>query len=162
MNDMVRNLQIAFSAACGIVCLLLIVLWMRSYYWYDGAFTSPPNGKSYGLSSFEGRIDGYVWQTGSWNLADLVSGWTVESVTREQYGRLDMGMGRSSDTWGFGGVPHEGGALVMAPHWFLATLAGVFTLAPWIPWSRRFSMRTLLMIITLAAVLLGVIVYAIR
>jgi hypothetical protein len=27
-----RKLRIAFSAVCGVLCLLLIVLWVRSYY----------------------------------------------------------------------------------------------------------------------------------
>ena len=34
--------------------------------------------------------------------------------------------------------------------------------APWIRWSRRFSLRTLLIATTLVAVVLGLIVYAAR
>ena len=30
-----RKLQIAWSVACGIICLLLIGLWVRSYWWWD-------------------------------------------------------------------------------------------------------------------------------
>ena len=30
-----RKLRIAFSAVCGIICLLLIALWVRSYYTID-------------------------------------------------------------------------------------------------------------------------------
>ena len=33
-----RKLRIAWSAVCGIVCLLLIVLWVRSYWWRDYAY----------------------------------------------------------------------------------------------------------------------------
>jgi hypothetical protein len=30
-----RKLRIAFSAVCGIACVLLIALWVRSYMWRD-------------------------------------------------------------------------------------------------------------------------------
>src|SRR6476620_2501344 len=30
-----RKLRIAFSATCLIACVLLIVLWVRSYWWYE-------------------------------------------------------------------------------------------------------------------------------
>ena len=30
-----RKLRIAFSAVCGILCLLLMVLWIRSYLYWD-------------------------------------------------------------------------------------------------------------------------------
>jgi hypothetical protein len=30
-----RNLRIAWSVAWGVVCLLLVVLWVRSYWWAD-------------------------------------------------------------------------------------------------------------------------------
>jgi hypothetical protein len=32
---LIRSLRIAVSAVCGILCLLLIVLWVRSYWWLD-------------------------------------------------------------------------------------------------------------------------------
>jgi hypothetical protein len=37
MGGMLRKLRIAFSLMSGIVCLLLIALWIRSYWWYDEA-----------------------------------------------------------------------------------------------------------------------------
>jgi hypothetical protein len=30
-----RKLRIAWSAVCGMICLLLILLWVRSYWWHD-------------------------------------------------------------------------------------------------------------------------------
>ena len=32
---MIRYLRIAFSVMCGIACVLLIALWVRSYWWAD-------------------------------------------------------------------------------------------------------------------------------
>src|SRR5438045_559825 len=31
-----RKLRIAWSVMCGIICVLLIALWMRSYRWHEG------------------------------------------------------------------------------------------------------------------------------
>src|SRR5688572_16156142 len=36
MSNTLRKLRITFSVLCGIVCLMLIVLWLRSYWWWDG------------------------------------------------------------------------------------------------------------------------------
>ena len=33
-----RSLQIAFSAFCGLMCILLIVLWVRSYWSADQVY----------------------------------------------------------------------------------------------------------------------------
>lgn len=30
-----RKLRVTWSAVCGIICLLLIALWVRSYWWFD-------------------------------------------------------------------------------------------------------------------------------
>src|SRR6266550_2296875 len=40
-----RKLRIAFSATCLIACVLLIVLWVRSYWWNDGI--SGTNGSAF-------------------------------------------------------------------------------------------------------------------
>jgi hypothetical protein len=43
------------------------------------------------------------------------------------------------------------------PYWFLILLTATATAAPWIHWSKQFSLRTLLIATTLLAVGLGVI-----
>jgi hypothetical protein len=45
-----RKLGIAWSVGCGIVCLLMIVLWVRSYWWWD-QFTLNDGTKSLGSKS---------------------------------------------------------------------------------------------------------------
>ena len=50
--------------------------------------------------------------------------------------------------------------MVIVPDWFLIGIALVLAAAPWLPWwSRQFSFRTLLVAITLIAVVLGAVVY---
>jgi hypothetical protein len=36
-----RLLRIAFSVACGIVCLMVIAVWVRSYWWVDAIPFAP-------------------------------------------------------------------------------------------------------------------------
>jgi hypothetical protein len=51
---------------------------------------------------------------------------------------------------------------VVSPDWCLALLLGASIVAPWIQWSKRFTLRTLLIATTLGAVVLGFAVYAMR
>ena len=46
------------------------------------------------------------------------------------------------------------------PYWFLTLFSAALAAAPWLRW--RFSLRTLLLAITLIAVVLGLIVWSIR
>jgi hypothetical protein len=47
---------------------------------------------------------------------------------------------------------------VSFPHWALVSLFAIFAAAPWIHWSKRFSLPTLLIAMTLVAVGLGMVV----
>jgi hypothetical protein len=49
------------------------------------------------------------------------------------------------------------------PLWLPVLIVASLTAVPWLPcWSKRFSLRTLLIMTTLVAVLLGLIVWAVR
>jgi hypothetical protein len=54
MSRTLRYLRIAFSALCGIICLLLIVLWVRSYY-FNEQVSGPAFGKHLAFQSRQGR-----------------------------------------------------------------------------------------------------------
>jgi len=45
---------------------------------------------------------------------------------------------------------------LILPHWFLVFMFAAIAVAPWIRWSNRFSLRTLLIATTLIAVALGI------
>jgi hypothetical protein len=53
-------------------------------------------------------------------------------------------------------------SMSVMPHWFLLLVSSSAGILPWIRWSTRFSLRTLLIATTLVAVGLGLIVYAAR
>jgi hypothetical protein len=64
---------------------------------------------------------------------------------------------------GFYFARSPGGVVFDAPSWPFWLFGGVMTAAPWVsylPWSNRFSLRTLLITSTLVAVVLGLIAWA--
>jgi hypothetical protein len=145
---MLRYLRIAFSVTCGIACVLLILLWVRSY-WIDDALSLPTEGTTM-LCSIEGRV--FMQRLRQQKIDP--SGWRWTASELDELPE-DFGSGptlyyhsNSANTWA--GVPH----------WFAVIVAGTLGGLPWIRW--RFSLRTLLITTTLMAVVLGLIVYACR
>jgi hypothetical protein len=149
-----RKLRIAFSAGCGVVCLLLIALWVRSYVLLDH-FIVPLHGRSTTeIYSERGTMLCFYFQVSDYR-------WHYDAA------RLPTDAPRpvlkSRKLPGFAWTrtsPIE--AVVIIPFWFpLVTMASLAA-ATWIRWSRRFSLRTLLIATTLVAVVLGLISYASR
>jgi hypothetical protein len=143
-----RKLRIAFSAACGIVCLLLIALWVRSY-WYVASMSKLDSQNwvmAFASSKGQIRFTHMVWfGGGSW------PGWhyrknRIDSTTSNPHFELEL--------WWFGRI-------IGMPHWLLAATAAALAAAPWIQRLRwRFSLRTLLIVTMLVAVVMGIIVAA--
>src|SRR5688500_18594160 len=120
----VRLLRIAFSVVCGIVCLLLIALWVRSLHERDLASCGNVT-----IASTKGRAVFYTLPNGNgpWRLEDHPNYAAVATAP-------------SGLPLAFGNVP--AGPYITTPYWFLTLLmmsAGIFAL----PY-RRFSLRTLL------------------
>ena len=146
-----RKPRIAWFVVLGLAAVLLIVLWVRSY-WRMDSWLHPergvlPNIYSSSLGDIHVNWDAEAGSTG-WH---HWSGPHSKSDLRELDGR----------SWIRYRFTSQGGACAYIgfPHWFavavFATLAGV----PWIHLRSRFSLRTLLIATTLVAVVLG-LVYA--
>jgi hypothetical protein len=166
-----RKLRIAWSVAWGVVCLLLVVLWVRSYQKQDG-FTKPVGvGKSTYIVSNRGTLYwflGEVYQAPPidffyWNrMPDDQSTQTLIPAPLPpspawQYWNDDATEGIemfSKKRWS---LRYEAVAFT---HWIALLLAAVVAFISWLPW--RFSLRTLLIAMTLVAVVLGVIGYTLR
>src|SRR6478609_241719 len=56
-----RKLRIAWSVGCGIACVLLIVLWVRSYWWFDNVNFSTTETKV--VQSFDGVMSFHYRRT---------------------------------------------------------------------------------------------------
>src|SRR5690349_11539809 len=136
-----RKLRIAWSVGCGIVCLLLIVFWVRSYWWRD-------------------LLSGHT--ANRWFVIESVSGHVAFMSQNDAAG--------ISTTWSFGSWgPHTqrfGLRLnydLALRYWSFVVSFALLAVTPWLAVLRskpsqsrwRFSLRTLLIATTLVAVLLG-------
>jgi len=132
-----RKLRIAWSVACGIACVLLIVLWVRSYSLVDVACVA----RWHGAISRQGTI--YIDSGLSWSGSDTCPNFewpALEWMVFKNDPEVDVKVGN-----------------VAFPIARLVLLTAACAPLSWI--SRRFSLRALLIATTLVAVGLGLIVW---
>src|SRR3954469_23695569 len=100
------KLRIAWSMFCGLVCILLIVLWIRSYTCWDDEL-------SYVTSNFRGYY-----------LDSVRGGLTLCAAKHDP---ADPGFWRAYSAWdetgffGFDAFTTSSSVSVRAPYWFLVT-----------------------------------------
>jgi hypothetical protein len=149
---MLKYLRFAWSVGCGIVCLLLIAMWVRSYYFHD-----------YGEFDYASRaiiLDSARGETaiGTYPLpVRFPTNWR-SWVTDEMDWLPGTGFVRPATVLGFALITIERHTWLFMPYWFHTMLFVAFGAGPWI--RRQFSLRTLLIATTLVAVVLGIIVAA--
>src|SRR5262245_49064069 len=113
---LLRGLRIAWSVMCGILCVLLVVLWVRSYWWIDGMGGPVFGVFHYGMGSMPGTA-------GIGISKDLTTGWVFASQPADEWWLLVQEMDSlpySSRVWG--GFICESGT-VAAPYWCLILLS---------------------------------------
>jgi hypothetical protein len=148
-----RLLRISFSAACGIFCVLLIVLWARSDLETD-SFRFSVGSCGLSIDSTGGRLYTSVSGSGGANLQPFLR--YPRSAERTVWQAV-----RRENAWGFGAfqdLTFINTSTIVVPHWFPALLMITLAILPWLWWPRRFSLRTLLIATTLIAVVLGLAV----
>jgi hypothetical protein len=148
-----RVLRIAWSVFGGVLAILLTLWWSRSYRVYDTIMVALPSSKCMELGSHFGQFN---FNTGE-RSADLGSGyWTI--IHQELDG--DEAEALNLPGW-FGKVGvRAGGGFYYFAFWFPFIGLIATAEASWLP--LRFTLRTLLIVTTLAAAVLGLIVYALR
>jgi hypothetical protein len=137
---MLKCLRIAVTALCLTACMLLIALWVRSYYLIDAFQISFPFMRARIFS-----------ETG------VVVTWIVHNNNDERSFWMTMPLNEVFSLFSTKSVQIEP-ANIQVPHWILVILSAGFAASPWFPW--RYSLRTLLVATTLVAVGLGVILAA--
>jgi hypothetical protein len=153
-----RNLRIAWSVVCSLACLLLIVLWVRSYRWDDGA-TGVLSGCFIDIGSCTGDI--------RFALITQYSG-TVpirrhsQTVVPDPFG-TDPFQSEKLPEYSHNGLgcrwsKFENGGKARMSYWWPILMIAALAAVPW----ARFSLRTLLIATTLVAVVLGLVCYAVR
>jgi len=151
-----RKLRITWSVAWGVLCLLLVALWVRSSQHLDEVAVPTAAIKFIKASSVRGQLGCF---TGRWNPV-----FAFRNVLKLESFDAKSGYAATvtfESAWYFycAGIQDWE---VRVPHWFVALVAATIAATPWIGLSWRFSLRTLLIAMALAAVGLGWAVYANR
>ena len=143
-----RYLRIAFSATCAIACVLLVAMWVRSRYAYDGIY-GPLPGSGFVIMSRSGGLGVGLhcekW-AGGWSLFARPP-WKVNLPYRTALGFVEYM--KDSEMY-----------RLRLPYWCLILISVAFAAVPWLRW--RFSLRTLLIAITAIAVVLELVVWMSR
>ena len=142
-----RKLRVAWSAFWGLACVLLIVLWVRSYWVADWLLGGSVNVMS---------ARGHLRFRDTYNMNNAQPQLVSAGINRIlPFTNLHF---RSYDPDAM--LPVNVGKTI--PDWPFATALIVLSASAWIPLSWQFSLRTLLIATTLVAVVLGLIVAAPR
>ena len=140
-----RKLRIAWSVFWGLAAVLLIVLWVRSYWCADLLIVSQMQG----VVSTHGAV-----RVCGFNLDSPTPQWmisfpeTLEGATSADYSIFGFSYSQS---------PSSLLERIRVPYWFFVFLSVVAGTTPWLRF--RFTLRTLLIAMTLVAVVLGLIVW---
>jgi hypothetical protein len=149
-----HKLRIAWSVAWGLAAVLLIVLWVRSYWYLDGVGLRLSTDREVTVFSTYGRLNLTAF-------ADSRAGNFLYRTSHEIYSKQwqksfpNKPEPNVTQNWRCG-ITKSGNFVLILPHSFAALL--ILPLAA-LPWIRRFTLRTLLVATTLVAVVLGLTVW---
>lgn len=139
-SRILRYTRIAFSAVCGVLCVLLVVLWVRSYFVVDIVDTPLTEIHLVGGAAIA--------------FQQFHSNWDVECRAEQNPAEYRRQYESSRATTWYT-------VLTIIPFWSVLIALAILVAAPWLP-IRRFSLRTLLIAITIMGLILGTIIYTIR
>ena len=154
--QIIRWLRMSASGVCLVVCILLMVLWDRSYVLHEGGNWRCSSLKVLGLGTGQGVLH-------------ITLHWNMPRVPKEKLAHFFQqlpaeffrGGGTKPTLLPFALIKSDN-IHAQVPIWLLAVLAAACACVPWlpwyrIPWSTRFSLRTLLLVMTLVSMLLGLV-----
>jgi hypothetical protein len=143
-----RHLRIAFSATCGIICLLLIVLSVRSYWQGETVWRISSTRIYTRLASDCGTLslsrDDKTWGRNLY----------IQVVAEKDRWHYRAGSASKKLPW-FGWRVSAGEVFVRIPYWVVLLGLMLIGAAPWFRW--RFTLRTLLIATAVVAIMLGII-----
>jgi hypothetical protein len=145
---MLRRLRIAVSVFFAVLTVLLGVLWVRSY-WYVDYFehirpsTVHARERRHTCRSYRGQL--------------VIAAYELEMIRQNPLGfyyesRPIFPTVRERNWNEF----PSSDILCEGPIWSLILVFATLGVAPWVPWPSRFRLRTLLIVVTLVAVVLAV------
>lgn len=151
-----RKLRFALSATSIGLCLLLIAFWVSSYN-HMALLRQDTSSKAYFLNSWKGRLI-YFTRSPLPNPRMSPANFAEDVDDIIQGSNTSMGF---SHFFGFGHVDTFSSTISFASYWFPVAFMAMFATIPWLPWRCRFSIRTMLIAITLASMILALIIYVI-
>jgi hypothetical protein len=153
--QLIRRLRIAASVFFAVVTVALCVLWVRSYYLTD-SLEIRTNERLFQVRSVVGRI--VLWrylpadkQYGQILLDEFSQGKFFATST---FGDSFWSLSKEGEL-GFFYRANKESLKVGIPYWFVVAVPIGLSMIPWLSNARRFSLRTLLIVTTLVAVVLG-------
>ena len=143
----IRRVRIAVSAFFAMVTVALVVLWVRSY-WYVEQVLCTVDEHFIFIGSLPG-VFGF-----SILAEESVDPWIIYRLPTREW--LASGEGLwLEQSWGGFHISYIHGPVVMAPYWCWLLIPAMLTAMPWLHRLKRFSLRTIHIATTLAAVVLG-------
>ena len=126
----------------------MLALWRRSYSWADVASVSPGSAHEWWIQSIDGQLR-FARPAATDARGLRLSKKRPEMVREREVEMPAVWLFR----WPF--MADNERLWPMIPHWFPAALFAILAAAPWL--RRRFSLRTLLFAMTMAAIVLAAI-----
>jgi hypothetical protein len=161
-----RKLRIAFSVGCGIFCVLLIVLWARSYCWQEyfcGWVSKYRTVESISwrgwISISSGKYDPKYALVGQLPTCEVSE---ISTQADRTFDTSRLQVPSSGWKWEHYSRAFDSRRTIVVPSWFPVLLTATIAGIPWLSTVSRFSLRTLLIATTLVAVVLGLIVWLSR
>ena len=158
--SVVRAIRIAATAILLSIGGLFVLLWVRNFWRADVAWAPLPGGGHALFASQEGQTEVSLslpssrarfgtsppnaspcWDAQSY-MATPKSVWQILLARSKPFRYRRMWYGREFN--------------MIVPYWFLVPLTCLLAAAPWIRWSKRFSLRALLIATTLVAITLAI------
>jgi hypothetical protein len=140
--------------------VLLAVLWVRNFWRADVAWMPLPNQGHVLLASYQGQMELALHVPSSPSPVSprlATPRWGVKSYTATWKELHEITLPHAKP-FRYRRLPLSRELNMIAPYWFLIPATWLMAGAPWIRWSRRFSLRALLIATTLIAVALGIYV----
>jgi len=145
-----RRPRIAWTVGWGLLAAILIVLNVWSCWWWDRCYVQ---GKQFGaqINSDAGRVVIVVGPREP-TVTAVITGHLASSGPADPF--------YDNDILGFYFKRELASLRLDIPYWFIVVIVVVIAASPWLPWwSKRFSLRTMLIATTLIALVLGLIAW---
>ena len=146
-----HRLRTALSVSCGVLAVALCVWWAWSYSRVDIVTLGIAPGPGYMFASSNGELSLARFRSIE---GSVEAGWCA--WTYPFSGTCAWETAPSTEFCGL----RRGSFFVAVSHGFVVALTTVLAVVPWTRW--RFNLRTMFIAMTLVAIVLGVVCYAVR